>query len=189
MRNNLCDSSLEIWISCFLFGNMLFSMLTCSWMAVSCSQQNIIIFDYLVDIRSEAWLNLFGEYIHGKLFAVHGIAHPISSLESDWLDGWLTVFCAGVQESFYRENVIGQAFFLLIVYCWLVYANYEMEFHNNTLLPCSIHPSSSFHHAVDTHTEPDCDILDDFLWHLAFALVYLKGVQFSLPCCRQTLCL
>ncbi len=36
------------------------------------SGQNIIIlfWKYLVDIRSEPWLNLFWEYINGKLFAV-----------------------------------------------------------------------------------------------------------------------
>jgi hypothetical protein len=36
------------------------------------SRQNITIlfWKYLVDIRSEAWLNLFGEYINRKLFAV-----------------------------------------------------------------------------------------------------------------------
>jgi hypothetical protein len=48
-------------------------------MAASTSLQNIIIpnnnimilfWKYLVDIRSEAWLNLFGEYINRKLFAV-----------------------------------------------------------------------------------------------------------------------
>jgi hypothetical protein len=35
-------------------------------------RQNIIIlfWKYLVDIRSEAWLNLIWEYINGKLFAV-----------------------------------------------------------------------------------------------------------------------
>ncbi len=30
----------------------------------------ILFWKYLVDIRSEAWLNLFGEYINIKLFAV-----------------------------------------------------------------------------------------------------------------------
>ncbi len=37
------------------------------------SRQNIMIlfWKYLVDIRSEAWLNLFCELINGKLFAVH----------------------------------------------------------------------------------------------------------------------
>jgi hypothetical protein len=36
------------------------------------SRQNIMILfrKYLADIRSEAWLNLFWEYINGKLFAV-----------------------------------------------------------------------------------------------------------------------
>ena len=39
--------------------------------------QNIIIpdgtlqFQYLIDIRSEAWQNLFWEYINEKLFAVY----------------------------------------------------------------------------------------------------------------------
>jgi hypothetical protein len=35
-------------------------------------KQNIIIlfWKYLVDIESEAWLNLFWQYINGKLFAV-----------------------------------------------------------------------------------------------------------------------
>jgi hypothetical protein len=37
------------------------------------SRQNIIIpfWKYLVDNGSEAWLNLFWEYINGILFAVH----------------------------------------------------------------------------------------------------------------------
>jgi hypothetical protein len=30
----------------------------------------IMIWKYLFDIRSEAWLNLFWEYMNGKLFAV-----------------------------------------------------------------------------------------------------------------------
>ncbi len=36
------------------------------------SRQNVIIlfWKYLVDIKSEAWLNLFGKYINGKLFAM-----------------------------------------------------------------------------------------------------------------------
>ena len=36
------------------------------------SRKNIIIlfWKYLVDIRNEAWLNLFSEYLNGKLFAV-----------------------------------------------------------------------------------------------------------------------
>jgi hypothetical protein len=36
------------------------------------SRQNVIIlfWKYLVDIRSDAWLNLSWEYINGKLFAV-----------------------------------------------------------------------------------------------------------------------
>jgi hypothetical protein len=36
------------------------------------SKQNFMIrfWKYLVDIRSEAWLNLFWEYINGKLLAV-----------------------------------------------------------------------------------------------------------------------
>ncbi len=59
---------------------MLFPMLTAEWLhQVLCSsteysnsRQNIIIvfWKYLVDIRSEAWLNLFWEYLNGKLFAV-----------------------------------------------------------------------------------------------------------------------
>jgi hypothetical protein len=31
----------------------------------------ILFWKYIVDIRSDAWLNVFGEYINGKLFAVH----------------------------------------------------------------------------------------------------------------------
>ncbi len=39
------------------------------------SRHNIIIlfWNYAVDIRKEAWLNLFWEYINGKLFAVQPI--------------------------------------------------------------------------------------------------------------------
>jgi hypothetical protein len=38
------------------------------------SLQNFIIlfWKYIVDIRREAWLHLFWEYINGKLFAVYG---------------------------------------------------------------------------------------------------------------------
>ncbi len=56
---------------------MLFPMLTVEWLHLVMyfsteyhnSTQNIIILflKYLVDIRSEACLNLFGEYINGKL--------------------------------------------------------------------------------------------------------------------------
>ncbi len=31
----------------------------------------VLFWKYFVDIRSEAWLNLFWEYINGKSFAVH----------------------------------------------------------------------------------------------------------------------
>jgi hypothetical protein len=43
------------------------------------SRQNIIIllWKYLVDIRSEAWLNLFWEYIKGILFAVYFLLHKL----------------------------------------------------------------------------------------------------------------
>ncbi len=33
----------------------------------------ILFWKSLVEIRSEAWLNLFWEYINGKLFAVYGV--------------------------------------------------------------------------------------------------------------------
>ncbi len=33
----------------------------------------ILFWKYLVDIRREAWLNLFWEHINGKLFALHAI--------------------------------------------------------------------------------------------------------------------
>ncbi len=60
---------------------MFFPMLTANWLHLQVmyfsteyhnSRQNIIIlfWKYLVDIKSEAWLHLFGEYINGKLFAV-----------------------------------------------------------------------------------------------------------------------
>jgi hypothetical protein len=59
---------------------MLFSMLSTKWLHLGLyfapefnySRQNIIIlfWKYLVDFRSEAWLNLFWEYINGKLFTV-----------------------------------------------------------------------------------------------------------------------
>jgi hypothetical protein len=58
---------------------MLFPMLTAEWLHLgqyffteyNSSRQNIIIlfWKYLVDIRSESWLNLFWENINGKLFA------------------------------------------------------------------------------------------------------------------------
>jgi hypothetical protein len=60
---------------------MLFPMLTADWLHLALhfsteyhnSRNNIIIlfWKYLVDIRNEAWLNLFWAYINGKLFAVH----------------------------------------------------------------------------------------------------------------------
>jgi hypothetical protein len=62
------------------FGNMFFPTLTAEWLHLvryfsaeyHNSRQNVIIlfWKYLVDIRSEAWLNLSCEYINGKLFAV-----------------------------------------------------------------------------------------------------------------------
>jgi hypothetical protein len=36
--------------------------------------KKILCWKYLVDIRTEAWLNLFHEYINGKLFAVRHAA-------------------------------------------------------------------------------------------------------------------
>jgi hypothetical protein len=41
-------------------------------------RQHIIIqfWKYFVDIRSEVWLNLFWEYICGKLFAIHLFSNP-----------------------------------------------------------------------------------------------------------------
>jgi hypothetical protein len=62
------------------FGNILFSMLSGKWLHLGLyfapefnnSRQNIIIrfYKYIVDFRSEAWLNLVWEYINGKLFTV-----------------------------------------------------------------------------------------------------------------------
>jgi hypothetical protein len=45
------------------------------------SRQDILIlfWKYLVDIRSEAWLNLFWEYINGKLVAVQLIKYRATS--------------------------------------------------------------------------------------------------------------
>jgi hypothetical protein len=34
------------------------------------TEQYNSVLEYLLDIRSEAWINLFGEIINGKLFAV-----------------------------------------------------------------------------------------------------------------------
>jgi hypothetical protein len=64
---------------------MLFLMLTAEWLHLIYSlylspeyhnsRPNILIlfWNYLIDIRSEAWawLNLFWDYIYGKLFAVY----------------------------------------------------------------------------------------------------------------------
>jgi hypothetical protein len=63
-----------------LSGNMLFPLLKVQWLQIilyyspeyHISSLNIIIlfWKYLVDIRCEAWLNLFWEHINRKLFAV-----------------------------------------------------------------------------------------------------------------------
>jgi hypothetical protein len=70
---------------------MLFPMLTAEWMHIVLyripDRTSYSVLEIFSDIRSEAWLNLFWEYIHGKLFAVYGIAHPNSSLVSDITDG------------------------------------------------------------------------------------------------------
>jgi hypothetical protein len=61
---------------------MLFPILTAEYYN---SEQNIIILfrKYLVDFRSETWLNLFWEYINGKSFAVRrGQTHSRKSLQS-----------------------------------------------------------------------------------------------------------
>jgi hypothetical protein len=58
---------------------MLLPMLTAEWLHLlhyriyNNSRQNIIIlvWKYLVNIRCEAWLNLFWEYTNGKLFALY----------------------------------------------------------------------------------------------------------------------
>ncbi len=82
----LCSSNLEITISytvLLLFhnsvGSVLFPMLTAEWLHLYFSteyhnsRQNkiVLLWKYLADIRSMAWLNLFWENINGKLFAVH----------------------------------------------------------------------------------------------------------------------
>jgi hypothetical protein len=59
-------------------GNMLFPLLTAEWLHpvlyFSTEYHNsrliILIWKYLLDIRSEAWQNFFWEYINGKLFGV-----------------------------------------------------------------------------------------------------------------------
>jgi hypothetical protein len=61
---------------------MLFPMLTSEWLHLVCtvllskyhnSRLNIIILFWNIDIRSAAWLNLFWEYINGKLFVVQHV--------------------------------------------------------------------------------------------------------------------
>jgi hypothetical protein len=81
-RGHVCSSHLEICsaytaeISLFrLEICMLFPMLTDEWLHLVLyhnSRQNskILFGKYLVDISSEAWLNLLWEYIDGKLFEV-----------------------------------------------------------------------------------------------------------------------
>jgi len=66
-----------------------FPMLTDEWLhltlyRISYSRENImyLFWKYLVDLRSEAWLNLFWEYINGKLFAVY-IDGAIPSVDDD----------------------------------------------------------------------------------------------------------
>jgi len=70
---------------------MLSPMVTAEWLHLYyCtteyhnSRQSIIIlvWQYLVDIGSEAWLNIFREYINGKLFAVLYVKIRLASLLS-----------------------------------------------------------------------------------------------------------
>jgi hypothetical protein len=72
---------------------MFFFISTAEWLHLvlyfSTSLQNIIIPERthyssvleicIVDIRSEAWLNLFWEYINGKLFAVYFTASHVKN--------------------------------------------------------------------------------------------------------------
>jgi hypothetical protein len=61
-------------------GNMLFLMLTAEWLNLvpffstdyhnSTHNRIILVWKYLFNISSEAWLNIFWEYINGKLYAV-----------------------------------------------------------------------------------------------------------------------
>jgi hypothetical protein len=79
-KDNLCSSNMKIGISyttvnfIIPFGNKLLAasvVLDFSTEYHNSRQNGIILFwKYLVDIISEAWLNLFCEYINGKLFAV-----------------------------------------------------------------------------------------------------------------------
>jgi hypothetical protein len=62
------------------FGNLLFPMLTSEWLHLVldfCTEYHnleteiiTLFWKYFVDSRREAWLNIFWEYINGKLFAV-----------------------------------------------------------------------------------------------------------------------
>ncbi len=103
-------------------------------------------------------------------------AHRISSLESD-LSACCLYFAMECWTSFSKENPIGQVFVLLIVYCWLVYANYEMEFHWNTFHPCNFHPSSSFHQLINTH-RGRLWYFNDFLWRLCLGLPKRGAILF-----------
>jgi hypothetical protein len=46
----------------------------------------ILLCKCLVEISSEAWLNLFWEYINGKLFAVYGVGSGLGAegVGKDW---------------------------------------------------------------------------------------------------------
>jgi hypothetical protein len=64
---------MEIRICNFIirFGNIFFPILAAEWLRLVLSTEYPISRQmYLFDIRSVAWLNLFWEYINGKLFAV-----------------------------------------------------------------------------------------------------------------------
>ncbi len=72
-RGHLCSSNMEIRICNFIirFGNIFFPILAAEWLRLVLSTEYPISRQmYLFDIRSVAWLNLFWEYINGKLFAV-----------------------------------------------------------------------------------------------------------------------
>jgi hypothetical protein len=70
-------------------------ILIAEWLHLACTEYRnsresmiIMFWKYFVDISSEAWLNLFWEYVNRKLFAVQARSLEFCNVKS-FLTGWL----------------------------------------------------------------------------------------------------